>query len=103
MSKADEVEIDNPRPSRRGKFASITGMSEPRYANVRVPVRTRTKGCGTNKRFKSAREIAINISEAKKKLKGCGFCKSVGHNQRTCQLYIKSIEEKQGSNISGFN
>lgn len=103
MSKADEVQIVSPPPNRKDKFASVTGMSEPRTATARVPIRTRTKGCGTDKRLKSAREIAIQISETKKKGRGCSLCKGVGHNLRTCPLRIKSVQGQEGSSSSGLN
>ncbi|XP_076908507.1 protein FAR1-RELATED SEQUENCE 5-like [Bidens hawaiensis] len=92
MSKADEAQVVAPPPSRRDILAEMTGMREPCSVTIRNPVRTRTKGCGSHKRFKSAREIAI--SKPRDKQRGCGFCKGVGHNIRTCKLYLQSIKEK---------
>ncbi|XP_076928393.1 protein FAR-RED IMPAIRED RESPONSE 1-like [Bidens hawaiensis] len=60
MSKADEAQVVAPPPSRRDRFAEMTGMRVPCSVIIKNPVRTRTKGCGSHKRFKSAREIAIS-------------------------------------------
>ncbi|XP_076905524.1 protein FAR1-RELATED SEQUENCE 5-like [Bidens hawaiensis] len=95
MSKADEAQVVAPPLSKRDRFAEMTGMREPCSVTIRNPVRTRTKGCGSHKRFKSAREIAI--SKAGDKQRGCGFCKGVGHNIRTCKLYLQSIKEKEAT------
>ncbi|KAI3827498.1 hypothetical protein L1987_01575 [Smallanthus sonchifolius] len=101
MAKADEVQVVAPPPSRRDRFAEMTGMKEPCTITVRNPIRTRTKGYGTQKRLKSAREIAI--SQAGKKTKECGFCKVAGHNIRTCKLYIASLKEKESPASSGVD
>ncbi|KAM0053935.1 putative transcription factor interactor and regulator CCHC(Zn) family [Helianthus debilis subsp. tardiflorus] len=97
MSKADDVQVVAPAPTRRDRFAEMTGTSEPCDFIVRNPVKTRTKG--THKRLKSAREIAI--TQAGKKQKGCSFCKGTGHNVRTCSLRIQSTKEKEATSSSG--
>ncbi|KAJ0458556.1 putative transcription factor interactor and regulator CCHC(Zn) family [Helianthus annuus] len=97
MSKADDVQVVAPAPSRRDRFAEMTGTSEPCDFIVRNPIKTRTKG--THKRLKSAREIAI--TQAGKKQKGCSFCKGTGHNVRTCSLRIQSTKEKEATSSSG--
>ncbi|XP_076881591.1 protein FAR1-RELATED SEQUENCE 5-like [Bidens hawaiensis] len=101
MSKADETQVVAPPPSSRDRFAEMTGMREPCSLTIRNPVRTRTKGCGSHKRFKSACEIAI--SKAGDKQRGCGFYKGVGHNKRTCKLYLQSIKEKEVTTSSGVS
>ncbi|XP_076907266.1 protein FAR1-RELATED SEQUENCE 5-like [Bidens hawaiensis] len=101
MSKADEAQVVAPPPSRRDRFAEMTGMREPCSVIIRNPVRTRTKGCGSHKRFKLAREIAI--SKAGDKQRGRGFYKGVGHNIRTCKLYLQSIKEKEATTNSGVS
>ncbi|KAI3798055.1 hypothetical protein L1987_33322 [Smallanthus sonchifolius] len=45
MAKADEIQVVAPPPSRRDRFAEMTGMKEPCTITVRNPIRTRTKGC----------------------------------------------------------
>ncbi|KAM0026515.1 putative transcription factor FAR family [Helianthus debilis subsp. tardiflorus] len=97
MSKADDVQVVAPAPSRKDRFAEMTGISEPCDFIVRNPIKTRTKG--THKRLKSAREIAI--TQAGKKQKGCSFCKGTGHNVRICSLRIQSTKEKEATSSSG--
>ncbi|KAI3762746.1 hypothetical protein L1987_53187 [Smallanthus sonchifolius] len=101
MAKSDEIQVVAPPPNRRDRFAEMTRMKEPCTITVRNPIRTRTKGCGTQKRLKSAREIAI--SQVGKKTKECSFCKVAGHNLRTCQLYFASLKEKGSPASSGVD
>jgi hypothetical protein len=96
MSTADEVQVVAPPPSRRDRFAAVTEMGKHSNAKVRIPIKTKTKGCGSHKRLKSGREIAI--SQAGKKARECGFCKKPGHNQRTCPLDKQSIKDKVDAN-----
>ncbi|XP_076915910.1 protein FAR1-RELATED SEQUENCE 5-like [Bidens hawaiensis] len=56
----DAAQVVASPPSRRDRFAEMTGIIEPCSVTIRNPVRTRKKGCGSQKRFKSAREIAIS-------------------------------------------
>ncbi|KAI3676345.1 hypothetical protein L1987_85951 [Smallanthus sonchifolius] len=101
MAKANEVQFVAPHPSRRDRFAEMTGMKEPCTITVRNPIRTRTKGYGTQKRLKSAREISI--SQAGEKNKGMRFCKVAGHSLRTCKLYIANLKEKESSASLGVD
>ncbi|XP_021997038.1 protein FAR1-RELATED SEQUENCE 5-like [Helianthus annuus] len=59
IDKADEVMVVAPPPTRKERFADIGGNIEKSDSMIRVPIKTRTKGCGVQKRIKSNREIAI--------------------------------------------
>ncbi|XP_022030861.1 protein FAR1-RELATED SEQUENCE 5-like [Helianthus annuus] len=50
IDKADEVMVAAPPPSRKERFADIRGNLEKSDSMIRVPVKTRTKGCGVQKR-----------------------------------------------------
>ncbi|KAI3797903.1 hypothetical protein L1987_33167 [Smallanthus sonchifolius] len=69
MSKADEVQVVAPAPSKRDRIAEMVGHSVNEKYPVRVPVGNKTKGCGAYKRLKSKQEEAI--SKAGKKSRQC--------------------------------
>ncbi|XP_021985874.1 protein FAR1-RELATED SEQUENCE 5-like [Helianthus annuus] len=88
IDKADEVMVAAPPPSRKERFAEIGGNIEKSDSIIRVPIKTRTKGCGVQKRIKSNREIAIQKSS--KIQKSCRVCGEKGHNSRTCKDKVSS-------------
>ncbi|XP_022040730.1 protein FAR1-RELATED SEQUENCE 2-like [Helianthus annuus] len=88
IDKADEVMVAAPPPTRKERFADIGGNIEKSNSMIRVPIKTRTKGCGVQKRIKSNREIAIQKSS--KIQKSCRVCGGKGHNSRTCKDKVSS-------------
>ncbi|XP_021979253.1 protein FAR-RED IMPAIRED RESPONSE 1-like [Helianthus annuus] len=91
MSVADDAQFDAPPKTRRNRFAELLGVAPTNTVTIRVPIRTRFKGCGSHKRMKSEQAI----SQAGKKRRQCSKCKKFGHNNRTCGKY--NVKAKDAS------
>ncbi|XP_076925604.1 protein FAR1-RELATED SEQUENCE 5-like [Bidens hawaiensis] len=82
IKQADETRYKRTHLSKRDRFAAILGYDQPSEVTVRVPSGIKNKGCGSHKRIKSQKEIAI--SRSGKKYRECKVCHKQGHNSRTC-------------------
>ncbi|XP_076901928.1 protein FAR1-RELATED SEQUENCE 12-like [Bidens hawaiensis] len=82
IKQADETRYKRTHLSKRDRFAAILGYDQPSEVTVRVPSGIKNKGCGSHKRIKPQREIAI--SRSGKKYRECKVCQKHGHNSRTC-------------------
>ncbi|KAI3810668.1 hypothetical protein L1987_20290 [Smallanthus sonchifolius] len=86
MSKADEVQVFAPAPSKRDMIAEMVGHTVNEKYPVRVPIGIKTKGYGAYKRLKSKQEEAI--SKAGKKSRQCQNCLEYGNYASTCTKEI---------------
>ncbi|XP_076916857.1 protein FAR1-RELATED SEQUENCE 5-like [Bidens hawaiensis] len=82
IKQADETRYKRTHLSKKDRFAAILGYDQPSEVTVRVPSGIKNKGCGSHKRIKSQKEIAI--SRPGKKYRECKVCHKQGHNSRTC-------------------
>ncbi|XP_076892223.1 protein FAR1-RELATED SEQUENCE 5-like [Bidens hawaiensis] len=82
IKQADETRYKRTHLSKRDRFAAILGYDQPSEVTVRVPSGIKNKGCGSHKRIKSQKEIAISWSG--KKYSECKVCHKQGHNSRNC-------------------
>ncbi|XP_076886156.1 uncharacterized protein LOC143535926 [Bidens hawaiensis] len=97
-STVDEVTFDAPRPSRRDRFAELTGVTQPDQIHICAPIGVRTKGCGLPIRFRSLREQAISQKQLDKPLRTCRICREPGHDTRNHHLF--SINKKPSQDPS---
>ncbi|KAI3798043.1 hypothetical protein L1987_33310 [Smallanthus sonchifolius] len=98
MSKADNVQVFAPAPSKRDMIAEMVGHSVIEKYPVRVPVGIKTKGCGAYKCLKSKHEEAM--IKAGKKSKQCPNCFEYGHYSSTCSKEIIKTTPSEGSSRS---
>ncbi|XP_076954749.1 protein FAR1-RELATED SEQUENCE 5-like [Bidens hawaiensis] len=91
-STVDEVTFDGPRPSRRDRFAELTGVTQPDQIHIRASIGVRTKGCGLPIHFRSLHEQAISQKQLDKPLRTCRICREPGHDTRNHHLF--SINNK---------
>jgi len=80
---------------------SFVGVSIPSSTDIRNPENVRNKGCGSSKRLKGQREIAMNnaIAEARH----CTYCNkkilpNEKHDRRNCPLRKQHDREKEQKN-----
>jgi hypothetical protein len=98
MSRADEVQIVAPPPSKRDRIAELTGHTQNNSHPVRVPIGYKSKGSGSHKRLKSKQEEAI--IKAGKKARQCQNCKKYGHYASTCKEDVIRRKPGEGSSRS---
>ncbi|XP_076943418.1 protein FAR1-RELATED SEQUENCE 7-like [Bidens hawaiensis] len=82
IKQADETRYKRTHLTKRDRFVAILGYDQPSEVTVRVPSGIKNKGCGSHKRIKAQKEIAI--SRSGKKYRECKVCHKQGHNSRTC-------------------
>ena len=85
--------------SRDKMIKNFLGVEKPDVVEIQNPPMLRNKGCGRDKRLKSARETAIEQSNKPKRK--CGRCKIMTneHDKRNC-LKMEQIKKKTGSKES---
>ncbi|KAI3695689.1 hypothetical protein L1987_78688 [Smallanthus sonchifolius] len=95
MSKADDVQVIAPAPSKRDRIAEMVGHSVNEKYTEKVPVGIKTKGCGAYKRLKSKHEETM--IKAGKKSRQCQNCFEYGHYSSTCSKEIIKTTPSEGS------
>ncbi|XP_076927187.1 protein FAR1-RELATED SEQUENCE 5-like [Bidens hawaiensis] len=78
IKQADETRYKRTHLSKRDRFAAILGYDQPSEVTVRVPSVIKNKGCGSHKRIKSQKEIAISRS---------------GKKYRECKIQAQILED----------
>jgi hypothetical protein len=89
-----DVEVGNPKTPTKNKndvISSITGYSKPDKNDIQNPPVLKYKGCASDYRFKSGKEIGIEQSNKRKVV--CSKCGGNNHNSRTCEKQSKKQKE----------
>lgn len=87
-SKVDSADLPSESLDKNARLANILRVDQPcssSSATILRPSGIRNKGCGSNKRLKSFREVSSSRISKKPKTRGCLICGGHGHNSRTCK------------------
>ncbi|KAJ0462986.1 putative transcription factor FAR family [Helianthus annuus] len=98
--KVDSADLPAESLDKNARLANILHADQPcssSSATILPPSGIRNKGCGSNKRLKSFREVSSSRISKKPKTRGCLICGGHGHNSRTCKMKTTVADSQKSS------
>ncbi|XP_035836018.1 protein FAR1-RELATED SEQUENCE 5-like [Helianthus annuus] len=98
--KVDSADLPAESLDKNARLANILHADQPcssSSATILPPSGIRNKGCGSNKRLKSFREVSSSRISKKTKTRGCLICGGHGHNSRTCKMKTTIADSQKSS------